>query len=73
MDNFRNNAPGGCLGMKGLKGCWSLRTKPAGISVPVGRAGHRWMVGLEMMPREPLSQTKEALKEGASVLRAHLS
>ncbi|AKI98768.1 Hypothetical protein AA314_00395 [Archangium gephyra] len=30
------------------------------------------MVGLGMMPREPLSQTKEALKEGASVLREHL-
>lgn len=31
------------------------------------------VVGLGMMPREPLSQTKEALKEGATVLKEHLS
>lgn len=31
------------------------------------------VVGLEMMPQEPLSQTKAALKEGAAVLREHLS
>jgi hypothetical protein len=30
-------------------------------------------VGLGMMPREPLSRTKAALKEGATVLREHLS
>jgi hypothetical protein len=31
------------------------------------------VVGLRTMPREPLSQTKAALKEGATVLKEHLS
>ncbi|HZH13572.1 MAG TPA: phage holin family protein [Archangium sp.] len=31
------------------------------------------VVGLRTMPQEPLSQTKAALKEGATVLKGHLS